>query len=179
MQGNVTGNVTGNADSATSMSSFTAASGDAAKRYVWMSYSDNSGKPAYTDKLTFQTSTNTLFSDNFKGNLTGNVTGNATSSEKLKTNAGSATKPIYFGEGIPKQCNDILDVSITGDANHAATAGEAGKTAKTLTLKTPAETKTFNGSADVTFEVTPAKLGLTKAVLYLGKSTTAITDGGT
>ena len=113
------------------------------------------------------------------GNFIGNLNGNATSADKLNTNAGSATKPVYFGDGIPKQCNDTLAVSITGNAATATTADTAAKTAKTLTLKTPAETKTFNGSADVTFEVTPAKLGLTKAVLYLGKSTTAITDGGT
>lgn len=49
------------ADTATIMSSFDAASSSNTKRYVWMSWDDNTGKPAYTSKLTFQTSTNTLF----------------------------------------------------------------------------------------------------------------------
>lgn len=40
----------------------------------------------------------------------------ATTASKLSKNAGSATKPIYFSEGIPVQCNDTLGVSISGNA---------------------------------------------------------------
>ena len=178
LTGNVTGNLTGNADTATTMSSFAAATGDPTKRYVWMSWNDNSGKPAYTDKLTFQTSTNTLFSNNFAGNLIGN----ATSATTAETATKLANKPV-----LAVSSTNSKQITVTAGENaseaftvpYATTAGTAAKTAKTLTLKTPAETKTFDGSTDVTFEVTPAKLGLTKAVLYLGKSLTAITDGGT
>ena len=176
--GNFVGNLTGNADTATTMSSFAAATGDPTKRYVWMSWNDNSGKPAYTDKLTFQTSTNTLFSNNFAGNLIGN----ATSATTAETATKLANKPV-----LAVSSTNSKQITVTAGENaseaftvpYATTAGTAAKTAKTLTLKTPAETKTFDGSTDVTFEVTPAKLGLTKAVLYLGKSLTAITDGGT
>ena len=44
------------------------------------------------------------------------ITGNAASANKLNTNAGSATRPIYFSGGIPIQCDDILASSITGSA---------------------------------------------------------------
>ena len=177
------GALQGNADSATTMSSFTAASNDPTKRYVWMSWSDNSGKPAYSDKLTFQSSTNTLFSDKFVGNLTGNVTGNLTGNATSATTATNlANDPV-----LATSSTDTTQITVTAGEKtsapftvpYATKAGEAAKTAGTLTLKTPAETITFNGSEAKTFEVTPAKLGLTKAVLYLGKSTTAITDGGT
>jgi len=61
------GNLQGNADSATTASKLTAiTSTDAASssdtwRRLWISYSNNTeGRPAYTDSLVYQTSTNTL-----------------------------------------------------------------------------------------------------------------------
>lgn len=65
-----------------------------------------------------------------------NITGNAATSTlavtagKLNTNAGSATKPVYFGDGIPKQCNDTLTVDISGNAGTA----DKWKTARKITL---------------------------------------------
>lgn len=38
--------------------------------------------------------------------------GAATSANKLNTNAGSATKPVYFSNGVPVQCTDV-DLAIT------------------------------------------------------------------
>lgn len=58
----------------TAMSSFTEASNEATWRYVWMSWNDNSGKPAYSNKLKFQTSTGTLSATTFSGNLSGHAT---------------------------------------------------------------------------------------------------------
>lgn len=40
----------------------------------------------------------------------------ATTAEKLGTNAGSSTRPVYFSNGVPTQTNTSLDVSITGNA---------------------------------------------------------------
>ena len=68
---------TGNATSATSatyMSSFAEAASDSTKRYIWMSHNDNSGRSAYTNKLTFQTSTNTLFVNDKAVSLEGHGT---------------------------------------------------------------------------------------------------------
>ena len=61
-------------NTATAMSSFTEASNEATWRYVWMSWNDNSGKPTYSNKLKFQTSTGTLSATTFSGNLSGHAT---------------------------------------------------------------------------------------------------------
>lgn len=42
--------------------------------------------------------------------------GAAISANKLNTNAGSATRPVYFSGGVPVQCNDTLANSISGSA---------------------------------------------------------------
>jgi hypothetical protein len=36
--------------------------------------------------------------------------------DKLSTDAGSVSRPIYIEEGLPKPCSDILNVSISGAA---------------------------------------------------------------
>lgn len=96
------GNLTGNADSATTMSSFAAASDDTTKRYIWMSWTDNSGKPAYSDKLRFQASTNTLFSTNFAGNLTGTAdNANSLGGESYLSFARYTAGNGYIGFYIP------------------------------------------------------------------------------
>lgn len=46
----------------------------------------------------------------------------AASAGKLTTNAGSATKPIYFANGVPVQCNDTLGNNISGNAATATNA---------------------------------------------------------
>lgn len=51
----------------------------------------------------------------------------ATSASKLTTSAGSSTKPIYFSNGIPVQCNDTLDNNISGNAATATVASSANK----------------------------------------------------
>ena len=83
LTGNVTGNCsgssgscTGNAASATVVSSWDTASSSDVKRRIWMSYSTNDGKVAYTDKLTFQTSTNTLFVNDKAVSLSGHTHSN-------------------------------------------------------------------------------------------------------
>lgn len=61
------------ASSAYSVSSFTGASSESTKRYVWISHDDNSGKSCYWTNFTYQTSTSTLFSTNFDGHLIGSA----------------------------------------------------------------------------------------------------------
>lgn len=48
-----------------------------------------------------------------------NILGNAASANKLNTNAGSATFPVYFSNGVPVACSTNLAVSITGNAASA------------------------------------------------------------
>lgn len=50
--------------------------------------------------------------------------GTANLAKALTGSAGSATKPVYFDSGIPTNCDDTLDVSITGNANTASTASK-------------------------------------------------------
>ena len=50
---------------------------------------------------------------------------------------------------------------------------------ETLTLKVGSNSKTYDGSAATTFEITAADLGLSSAMHFLGISTTAVTDHGT
>lgn len=68
------------------------------------------------------------------------------------------------------------------EADHATKADSAttaDKVAQSLTLKTGSNSKTYNGSAAITFEITAADLGLSGAMHFLGISTTEITDHGT
>lgn len=48
-----------------------------------------------------------------------NILGNAASANKLNTNAGSATFPVYFSNGVPVACSINLAVNITGNAASA------------------------------------------------------------
>lgn len=50
--------------------------------------------------------------------------GTADLARALTENAGSSTRPVYFDGGIPTNCDDTLDVSITGNANTATTASK-------------------------------------------------------
>lgn len=63
----------------------------------------------------------------YANTFVGALSGNATSASKLTTSAGSSTKPIYFSNGIPVQCNDTLDNNISGNAATATVASSANK----------------------------------------------------
>ena len=45
----------------------------------------------------------------YANNFIGNVTGNADSATKLTSSAGSQYVPIYFKDGVPTQCTNIVD----------------------------------------------------------------------
>ena len=62
----------------------------------------------------------------FTGVFNGNAT-TATTASKLSTNAGSATRPVYFASGIPVQCNETLAVNISKNAATATLADAAKK----------------------------------------------------
>ena len=61
-----------------------------------------------TSTLKYNPNTQILTAPTFKGDLNGN----ATSANKLNTNAGSATKPVYFANGIPVATSYTLGASI-------------------------------------------------------------------
>lgn len=72
--------------------------------------------PVYSDNGVLKTITS------YSGNAA-----TATTASKLSKNAGSATKPVYFSEGVPVQCNDTLDNNISGNAATATLASSANK----------------------------------------------------
>lgn len=65
------------------------------------------------------------------------------------------------------------------DADNANKATVAGQVEHDLTLKVGAKETIYNGSADKTFEITAADLGLTNALHFIGVSDSVITDEGT
>lgn len=74
-----------------------------------------------------------------------------------------------------------LTGNVTGNVvgNVTGNATSADKVNKTLTINAGGtNTVSFDGSSDQTLIITPTDLGLTSAMLYIGKSTTAITNGG-
>lgn len=69
----------------------------------------------------------------------------------LSVNAGSASNPVYFHEGLPAQCSKTLSVSVTGNAATATQLQTARNIQTNLASTTAAS---FNGTANVTPGVT-------------------------
>ena len=80
---------------------------------------------------------------------------------------GSDTQPIYFSDGVPVAITGTIANSISGNA----------ATASKVNNKLTFGSKTYDGSATVT--IAASDLGLASAMLFLGTTTTAITDGAT
>ena len=76
--------------------------------------------------------------------------GSATSAEKLNSNAGSTTLPIYFKDGKPTACGTSLAVSITGNAATATSASSATK----LTTSRTIWGQSFDGTANISGNLT-------------------------
>ena len=83
---------------------------------------------------------------NGSARVIGTIYGNATSANKLNTNAGSASQPVYFSNGVP--------VAITSYSGNAATATKLA-TARTIqTNLASTAPASFDGSANITPGVT-------------------------
>lgn len=63
--------------------------------------------------------------------ITATLIGNASSADKLNTDAGSTTKPVYFASGVPVACGNTLDVDISGNAATADSAAAFSTSAGT------------------------------------------------
>ena len=75
---------------------------------------------------------NNVTADTFTGNLKGNAdtatsASTAGTASKLSTNAGSATQPIYFKDGVPTAITGSIANNTTGKASTAGTADYATK----------------------------------------------------
>lgn len=57
----------------------------------------------------------------FVNTINGDITGNAASSDKLNTNAGSGTQPVYFANGVPVATTYALNKTVPADAKFTDT----------------------------------------------------------
>lgn len=74
------------------------ASSSATKRRIWFCYDNNAtGRPAYDDRFTIQTSTGTLFAPIFSGTLSGNATTATTASYANKINLNGISNDTKYG----------------------------------------------------------------------------------
>ena len=107
-----------------------------------------------TGSANFDGSANISITSTLAANYAGSSSkgGAATSANKLNTNAGSATLPVYFTGGVPKAINTTgVGISITGNA---ATATKLA-TSRTISVSGMVNgSVTFNGSANVSIPVT-------------------------
>lgn len=90
--------------------------------------------------------------------------GAATSANKLNTNAGSGTQPVYFANGIPVACTSYANASVkyatsAGSANSATTATSATN----ATTATKASSIVDYNNADQTITIGYAGAGFTSS----------------
>ena len=77
---------------------------------------------------------------NGSARVIGTIYGNATSANKLNTNAGSASQPIYFSNGVPVAITGTLGNNISGNAASATKL----QTARTI------NGTSFDGTGNIT-----------------------------
>jgi hypothetical protein len=57
----------------------------------------------------------------YSTSFVGDVTGKADSADKINTDAGSHTRPVYFKNGIPELCNSRFIYSVDASGNYSST----------------------------------------------------------
>lgn len=136
----------GSAGSITSLTTSDKASNTDTWRYVWFSYNDlTKGRPAYSDKLVYQTSTNTLKID------TGTLT-----ATQYSGNAATATTATNLASKPSLAVSDTSKITVTAGGKtsdaftvpYATSAGSAAA-ATTATNLSAAPTITATGTATV------------------------------
>lgn len=92
--------------------------------------------PASNNAYSIGTSSN-KWNNVYATTFTGNLSGTATTASKLGTNAGSATQPVYFKDGVPVATTYTLGKSVPSDAKFTDTTyGVATATANGLMSST-------------------------------------------
>lgn len=118
---------------------------------------------SYVKAMTWDGPTNTLTADKFVGALQGNVTGNcsgssgsctgtAANANKLNTDAGTTSIPVYFSGGVPVQCTtpNAYQTNTTTNADYrvlfstnANDTTQSGTTRKNINLQYNPSTATL------------------------------------
>ena len=96
--------------------------------------------------------------------------GAANSANKLNTDAGSATHPVYFKDGVPVETTYTLGKSVPSDAKFTDTVTEVDATL------TSGGTNPVQGGAIKSY-IDEKTAGLTGAMHFQGKATVDIADG--
>lgn len=129
-----------------------------------MSYNPNT---ITADSFNLVFRNNSIYANPSTGTITANkFNGNASSASKLTTNAGSATQPVYFSEGVPTACSYTLNKTVPSDAVFTDT---------TYSSKSEA-----NGGTDVSLVTTGEKYNWNrKSNLVLGNTSYTALAGST
>ena len=98
--------------------------------------------------------------------------GAANSANKLNTNAGSTTQPVYFKDGVPVKTTYTLEKSVPSDAKFTDTITEVDATL------TAGGTNPVQGGVIKSY-IDGKTAGLTGAMHFIGKATVDIADGST
>ncbi len=97
--------------------------------------------------------------------------GSATSAEKLDSSAGSATKPVYFSNGVPVACTHTLGKSVPSNAVFTDTTyGEA--TSSAAGLMSAADKAKLDGMSTTSDYVLPAATSSTLGGVKVGNNIT-------
>lgn len=132
-------------------------------------YAGKSHTHVIADITNLQTTLDGKAATNHTHNYAGSSSagGAANSANKLNTNAGSATQPIYFANGIPVAITGAIANSTTGNA------ASADKVNHTLSFTVGGISKgTFDGSEEHTVDVNAMDLNISGALTYLGRTNT-------
>lgn len=84
--------------------------------------------------------------------VTGTIYGTASSANKLNTNAGSSTQPVYFTNGVPTACTYTLGASVPSGAKFTDTTYSFTNKAATLAWNTTSTIATVGG-VDITVKM--------------------------
>ena len=106
----------------------------------WSLKSDNL---AYNAWNTVLHSKNSAHTHSYAGSASAG--GAATSANKLNTDGGSATQPVYFSNGVPVACTYTLGKSVPSDADFTNTHHQAYLRTGSATTSTSNTTDTANG----------------------------------
>lgn len=91
----------------------------------------------------------------------------------------ASKKQITFKVDSTTKMDNAKEADHAAKADSATNADTASKVANSLTLKAGSNSKTFNGSENVSFEITAADLGLSGAMHFIGSATVSIDDHST
>lgn len=89
------------------------------------------------------------FPSGISANVTGRLNGTATSANKLNTDDGSATQPVYFLNGIPVRTTYTLGASVPSDAKFTDTVYTHPSYTAITGKPTANQTPSFGGTATV------------------------------